>query len=85
MGTGDETTYLEYVLGKSSGAADGSYLESLLSTEDKSHPDKDMVLLWCMRNGLQHVEVSALEGMYDRMIVVGHLKKFSWLCHILVI
>ena len=40
----------------------GSYLDSLLTTEDGSHPDKDMVLLWCMRNGLRHFEVSAKDG-----------------------
>jgi len=38
---------------------DGSYLDSLLGTEDRSNPDRDMVKLWCMRNDLVHVEVSA--------------------------
>jgi small GTP-binding protein len=42
---------------------DFSYLEHLLKSEDGSHPDRDMVLLWCMRNGLKHAEVSALDGM----------------------
>lgn len=42
---------------------DAMYVDSVLNTEDISHPDRDMVLLWCMRNGLKHVEVSALEGM----------------------
>jgi GTPase SAR1 family protein len=60
MGTGGQTSYLKAVL--SNECVRGSYLESLLSTEDRSHPDKDMVLLWCMRNGLKHVEVSALDG-----------------------
>lgn len=41
---------------------DGSYLNSLLNSEDESHPDRDLVLLWCMRNGLQHAEVSAATG-----------------------
>eukprot|EP00978_Attheya_sp_CCMP212_P028682 scaffold99754_cov58-Attheya_sp.AAC.1 len=41
---------------------DFSYLEHLLKSEDGSHPDRDMVLLWCMRNGLKHAEVSALDG-----------------------
>jgi GTPase SAR1 family protein len=59
MGTGDQTSYLQAVLNND---VQGSYLESLLSTEDGSHPDKDMVLLWCMRNGLKHMEVSALDG-----------------------
>lgn len=41
---------------------DNSYLDSLLNSEDASSPDRDMVLLWCMRNGLQHMEVSAATG-----------------------
>jgi GTPase SAR1 family protein len=41
---------------------DGCYLDSVLNSEDRSHPDRDMVLLWCMRNGLTHVEASALDG-----------------------
>lgn len=41
---------------------DQMYVDSVLNTEDISHPDRDMVLLWCMRNGLKHVEVSALDG-----------------------
>ena len=41
---------------------DNSYLDSLLNSEEGSHPDHEMVLLWCMRNGLQHVEVSAATG-----------------------
>ena len=60
MGTGSQTSYLKKYLQNE--CVRGSYLESLLSTEDRSHPDKDMVLLWCMRNGLKHVEVSALDG-----------------------
>jgi len=60
MGTGEKTNYLQAVLNND--VQIGSYLESLLSTEDGSHPDKDMVLLWCMRNGLKHMEVSALDG-----------------------
>jgi len=67
MGTGDQTNYLQAVLNND--VQIGSYLESLLSTEDGSHPDKDMVLLWCMRNGLKHMEVSALDGTgIDEMI-----------------
>lgn len=41
---------------------DGSYLDSVLNSEARSHPDQDMVLLWCMRNGLMHIEASALDG-----------------------
>ena len=60
MGTGDQTSYLEAVL--TNQVARGTYLESLLTTEDGSYPDGDLVNLWCMRNGLKHFEVSALDG-----------------------
>ena len=43
---------------------DGSYLDSVLHSEDGSHADRDMVMLWCMRNGLQHFEVSARNGEF---------------------
>lgn len=59
MGTGDQISYLEQFFNSE---VKGSYLESLLSTEDGSHPDMEMVLLWCWRNGLSHHEVSALDG-----------------------
>lgn len=54
------STYM--TTGDSTWTTDGSYLDSVLNTEDSSHPDRDMVLLWCMRNGLKHVELSALDG-----------------------
>jgi len=41
---------------------DGSYLTSVRHSEDSSLPSREMVILWCMRNGLKHVEVSALQG-----------------------
>lgn len=43
---------------------DGSYLESLINSEDGSLPDREMALLWCMRNGLKHLEVSAATGEF---------------------
>jgi hypothetical protein len=46
---------------------DQMYVDSVLNTEDISHPDRDMVLLWCMRNGLTHMEVSALDGAYNNV------------------
>lgn len=49
---------------------DGSYLDSVLTTEDASHPDRDMVLLWCMRNGLKHFEVSALDGEFTVLFLL---------------
>ena len=50
MATGDSWT------------SDGSYLDSVIHSEDGSHADREMVMLWCMRNGLKHLEVSALTG-----------------------
>mmetsp|Transcript_19191 Transcript_19191/g.30922 ORF Transcript_19191/g.30922 Transcript_19191/m.30922 type:complete len:385 (+) Transcript_19191:195-1349(+) len=57
---GTKTNYVESVLNHE--MYRGFYLDSLLSSEDKSFPDKDMVLLWCMRNGLRHMDVSAKSG-----------------------
>jgi small GTP-binding protein len=51
-----------YLVNRDNWTTDGSYLESLLQSEDGSHPDRDMVLLWCMRNRLQLVEISAATG-----------------------
>lgn len=42
--------------------SDCSYLESLITAEDGSHPDRDMVLLWCLRNSVKLYEVSAATG-----------------------
>jgi hypothetical protein len=47
---------------ESNWTTDCSYLESLAISEDLSHPDRDMVLLWCKRNNLYHCEVSAATG-----------------------
>jgi len=64
---GTNTNYLEAVLNNE--VYRGSYLDSLISSEDKSHPDKDMVQLWCMRNGLIHMDVSAKSGAgIDKLI-----------------
>jgi small GTP-binding protein len=54
------STYL--VRNRDNWTTDGSYLESLLQSEDGSHPDRDMVMLWCIRNRLRLVEVSAATG-----------------------
>mmetsp|Transcript_25460 Transcript_25460/g.25825 ORF Transcript_25460/g.25825 Transcript_25460/m.25825 type:complete len:359 (-) Transcript_25460:148-1224(-) len=64
---GTNTNYLEAILNNE--VYRGSYLDSLISSEDKSHPDKDMVQLWCMRNGLIHMDVSAKSGAgIDKLI-----------------
>ena len=53
---------LSYGLTDANWTTDNSYLNNIIKSEDGSFPDRDMVILWCMRNGLQHVEVSALDG-----------------------
>ena len=53
---------LSYGLTDTLWTTDNSYLNSVIKSEDSSFPDREMVVLWCMRNGLQHTEVSALDG-----------------------
>eukprot|EP00980_Cylindrotheca_fusiformis_P030269 scaffold24618_cov127-Cylindrotheca_fusiformis.AAC.2 len=79
MGTGDQISYLEQFFNNE---VKGSYLESLLSTEDGSHPDMEMVLLWCYRNGLSHHEVSALDG---RLRNLSQVKKVGLLCCLIIV
>jgi len=55
-------TFLSYNLEGVLWNTDRGYLESIVTSEDGSRPDRDMVLLWCHRNGLNHVEASALDG-----------------------
>jgi GTPase SAR1 family protein len=68
MGTSSNVDYLEAVL--SNEVYRGSYLDSLLKNENLMGPDRDMVLLWCMRNSVQHLDVSAKtgEGIDELMI-----------------
>eukprot|EP00559_Dactyliosolen_fragilissimus_P004552 CAMPEP_0184857798 /NCGR_PEP_ID=MMETSP0580-20130426/2943_1 /TAXON_ID=1118495 /ORGANISM="Dactyliosolen fragilissimus" /LENGTH=424 /DNA_ID=CAMNT_0027353607 /DNA_START=344 /DNA_END=1615 /DNA_ORIENTATION=+ len=61
-GSKDVEGSLSYGLEGASWTADHSYLESIITAEDGIRPDRDMVMLWCRRNGLKHVEVSALDG-----------------------
>jgi small GTP-binding protein len=51
-----------YLVNRDNWTTDGSYLDSLLHSEEGSLPDREMVLLWCMRNGLNMVEISAATG-----------------------
>lgn len=51
-----------YLVNRENWTTDGSYLESLIHSEEGSHPDREMVLLWCLRNGLQLCEISAATG-----------------------
>jgi len=43
-------------------STDLSYLDCLKRAEDCSFPDRNMVQLWCRRNNLHFVEVSAMDG-----------------------
>jgi hypothetical protein len=65
-----------YLADRENWTSDGSYLESLLTTEDQSTPDIEMVKLWCLRNGLSHVESSAATGdgvelAFSQLIKIG--------------
>lgn len=64
-----------YLVNRENWTNDGSYLESLLCAEDASHPDREMVLLWCMRNALKMYEVSAAtgEGVDEAIEALVHL------------
>lgn len=53
---------LSYGLEGGTWTSDHEYQDCLRLVEDGCFPDRYMVLLWCKRNGLQHVEVSALDG-----------------------
>lgn len=52
---------LSYSLEGGSWAKDREYMDCVRMAEDECFPDRKMVKRWCRRNGLQHVEVSALE------------------------
>jgi hypothetical protein len=69
-----------YLADRENWTSDGSYLESLLTTEDQSFPDIEMVKLWCLRNGLSHVESSAATGdgvelAFSQLIKIGLKEK----------
>lgn len=54
---------LSYGLEGGSWAKDKAYMDYVRMAEDELNPDRIMVKRWCRRNGLQHIEVSALEDM----------------------
>lgn len=51
-----------YLADRENWTTDDSYFASLIISEDKSHPDQDMVKLWCLRNGIKHMDASAATG-----------------------
>jgi GTPase SAR1 family protein len=64
-----------YLVNHDNWIQDMSYLESLIQSENESHPDHDMVLLWCQRNALQLITVSAKtgNGIHDAITTLIHL------------
>jgi len=67
---------LSYALTDTTWTTEKDYLTSVIRSEDVSFPDRDMVVLWCRRNGLCHVEVSAVDGTgleaaMDAVVVLG--------------
>ena len=62
-----ETNYppakrLTYSLKETLWSTDTAYLNALQLTEDQLHCGRELILLWCKRNGIPHVEASALDG-----------------------
>ncbi len=53
---------LSYGFENGTWTTDHEYRDCLRAVEDECFPDRYMVLLWCKRNGLKHVEISALDG-----------------------
>ena len=53
---------LTYSLKETTWSNDPTYLKSLQLTEDQLPANRLMILLWCKRNGIPHVEASALSG-----------------------
>ena len=53
---------LTYSLKETLWSTDTTYLDALQHTEDLLPANRQMILLWCERNGIPHVEASALNG-----------------------
>ncbi|KAL7455142.1 hypothetical protein ACHAWC_006707 [Mediolabrus comicus] len=53
---------LTYSLKETTWSNDPTYIKSLQLTEDQLPANRLMILLWCQRNGIPHVEASALSG-----------------------
>ncbi|KAL7537452.1 hypothetical protein ACHAXR_011749 [Thalassiosira sp. AJA248-18] len=56
------TERLTYSLKETLWSTDASYINALQLTEDQLHTGRELILLWCKRNGIPHVEASALDG-----------------------
>ena len=60
---GDKRMSLSYGLEGCYWTNDKAYMDYVKIAEDGCFPDREMVKRWCRRNGLHHMEVSALENM----------------------
>jgi GTPase SAR1 family protein len=59
---GREQKQLTYSLKETTWSNDPTYLKSLQLTEDQLPTNRLLILLWCKRNSIPHVEASALSG-----------------------
>ena len=67
---------LTYSLKETLWSTDASYLNALQLTEDQLPANRQMILLWCQRYGIPHVEASALTGQgveeaMNQLITIG--------------
>jgi GTPase SAR1 family protein len=60
---GQKREALKYGLEGGSWTSDTSYMAYLRLAEDECFPDRSMVKRWCRKNGLVHIEVSALKNI----------------------
>ena len=60
--TAHATKLLTYSLKQTLWSNDAQYLNALQRTEDELPANRQLILLWCQRNGIPHVEASALNG-----------------------
>jgi hypothetical protein len=83
---------LTYSLKETCWSSDSHYLRSIQDADDRLGANRTMVLLWCERNGIRHVEVSALDGrgvnlameelvrlgVQERMVREDYIDNMDW-------
>ena len=60
---------LTYSLKETLWSRDAAYLDTLARIDDDLSANRQMIMVWCQRNGIPHVEASALDGrgVYEAM------------------
>ncbi|EJK65918.1 hypothetical protein THAOC_13185 [Thalassiosira oceanica] len=53
---------LTYSLNETLWSRDAAYLDTLARIDDDLPANRQMIMVWCQRNGIPHVEASALDG-----------------------